>query len=155
MTPDDDELWMWEALLAGRRVQGLSYPNPPVGAALVNTRQLVATGSTQVAGGAHAEIMCLNAAGSECVGATLFVTLEPCDHIGRTGRCSEAIIAAGVERVVVCLTDPNPKTNGSGIARLKSAGINVRLGVLAEVAGRDIGDYLWRVQRGYENGVLK
>ncbi|MDP9325153.1 MAG: bifunctional diaminohydroxyphosphoribosylaminopyrimidine deaminase/5-amino-6-(5-phosphoribosylamino)uracil reductase RibD, partial [Candidatus Dormibacteraeota bacterium] len=103
-------------------------PNPMVGAVLVRGDQAVGNGYHRRAGGAHAEVLALRAAGDLAHGATIYVTLEPCAHHGRTGPCADAIIAAGVAEVVIATNDPDPRVSGRGIARLKAAGIKVRLG---------------------------
>lgn len=115
------------ALAQARRGLGLASPNPAVGAALVKSGRVVGVGFTQPAGGPHAEVVALRAAGRLARGATLYVTLEPCCHYGRTPPCTEAIVAAGVRRVVVGMRDPFPLVNGKGIRRLKRAGMAVEL----------------------------
>jgi len=110
------------------------HPNPLVGAVVVREDRVVGRGYHRTFGGPHAEIHALNDAGDAARGATLFVTLEPCCHHGKTPPCTERIIAAGVRRVVVAVRDPNPLVNGSGIACLRCAGIEVTEGVLAEAA---------------------
>jgi diaminohydroxyphosphoribosylaminopyrimidine deaminase / 5-amino-6-(5-phosphoribosylamino)uracil reductase len=111
----------------------LSSPNPRVGCVLVNhRRELLGQGHTQQAGGPHAEIMALRdaaARGNSVEGATAYVTLEPCSHQGRTGPCCDALIAAGIKKVVVSIQDPNPLVSGRGIARLRAAGIEVEVGL--------------------------
>lgn len=113
------------ALEAGRRARGWTSPNPPVGCALIDdTGNLIATGSTEPAGGAHAEIVALNAAGAAARGATAIVTLEPCNHTGRTGPCSHALVEAGVAHVVYLTEDPNPPAAG-GADYLRAHGVQV------------------------------
>ena len=109
-------------------------PNPAVGCVLVRAGKVIGKGHTQVAGREHAEIMALQQAGSRAIGATAYVSLEPCAHHGRTGPCVEALIQAGVERVVYALEDPNPLVNGKGLALLRAAGIAVEGPLLAEEA---------------------
>lgn len=110
---------------AGREVQGTTSPNPPVGAVIVGMDgEQIATGATEPAGGRHAEIVALDAAGDRAYGATMVVTLEPCAHVGRTGPCVEAIAAAGISRVIYCQADPNPIATG-GALRLARSGIEV------------------------------
>jgi len=109
-------------------------PNPAVGCVLVQDGTVVGEGHTQVAGKEHAEIMALNAAGASARGATAYVSLEPCAHHGRTGPCAEALVKAGVARVVCALGDPNPLVNGKGFAMLRAAGIAVDTPLLAEEA---------------------
>ena len=121
---------MEHALDLARKGVGLASPNPTVGCVLVKDGTILGDGFHQYAWRDHAEIVALKLAGDRASGATLYVTLEPCNHAGRTGPCTEAIIAAGVSRVVAAMEDPNPKTRGSGFTRLRSAGIEVETGVL-------------------------
>lgn len=118
---------MLRALGLAREALGHVSPNPAVGAVIVQNGRVVATGSTQPPGQAHAEIVALRKAGSLAKGATMYVTLEPCSHHGRTPPCVDAIIAAGVAKVVVAVPDPNPKVAGKGIRRLREAGLQVEL----------------------------
>jgi diaminohydroxyphosphoribosylaminopyrimidine deaminase/5-amino-6-(5-phosphoribosylamino)uracil reductase len=116
---------------------GAVEPNPAVGAVLVDDeRNLIAEGWHQRFGGPHAEIEAITSAGGRAQGATLFVTLEPCCHEGKTGPCTEAIVAAGIRKVVVALRDPFPEVDGQGIERLRSQGIEVEVGLLADEAAR-------------------
>jgi diaminohydroxyphosphoribosylaminopyrimidine deaminase/5-amino-6-(5-phosphoribosylamino)uracil reductase len=115
------------ALELAERGRGTTHPNPVVGAVLVAEDEVVGEGWHERAGGPHAEVVALEAAGERARGATLYVTLEPCAHHGRTPPCADAIVAAGVARVVVGAPDPNPKTDGQGLARLREAGIDVEL----------------------------
>src|SRR5271170_5519674 len=121
--------------LAGKGV-GLASPNPTVGCVIVKDGTIVGGGFHQYDARDHAEIVALKQAGEKARGATAYVTLEPCNHTGRTGPCSEALIAAGISRVVAAMEDPNPKTQGTGFARLRAAGIEVESGVLEEEAQR-------------------
>lgn len=121
---------MEHALELARRGVGLASPNPTVGCVLVKDGTILGDGFHQYAARNHAEIVALKQAGAKARGATLYVTLEPCNHTGRTGPCTDAIIAAGISRVVAAMEDPNPKTRGSGFTRLRSAGIDVETGVL-------------------------
>lgn len=109
-------------------------PNPAVGCVLVHSGKVVGKGHTQIPGKEHAEIMALQQAGAKASGATVYVSLEPCAHHGRTGPCAEALIRAGVERVVYALEDPNPLVNGKGFEMLRAAGISVEGPLLAEEA---------------------
>ncbi|MFN8421992.1 MAG: bifunctional diaminohydroxyphosphoribosylaminopyrimidine deaminase/5-amino-6-(5-phosphoribosylamino)uracil reductase RibD [Anaerolineae bacterium] len=113
---------------AGREGRRAPSPNPSVGAVLVLGGQVVGEGRTAPAGGPHAEVVALAAAGSAARGATAYVTLEPCAHHGRTPPCADALVAAGVARVVFALRDPNPRVDGAGAARLAVAGIDVTAG---------------------------
>ncbi len=129
-----DEDFMREALFLAENARGRTSPNPLVGAVIVRKGRLVGAGWHRKAGSAHAEIHALNMAGELSCGATFYVTLEPCSHHGRTGPCAEAIIKAGIRRVVVAMLDPNPRVLGKGKALLEEAGIEVKVGVLAKEA---------------------
>jgi diaminohydroxyphosphoribosylaminopyrimidine deaminase/5-amino-6-(5-phosphoribosylamino)uracil reductase len=124
----DDELYMRRALRLAERGRGTTRPNPVVGAVLARGGQVLAEAFHRRAGEAHAEVRALQAVGGRADGATLYVNLEPCCHVGRTGPCTDAIIAAGVRRVVVGCRDRNPKVDGRGIRRLRRAGIAVEVG---------------------------
>jgi diaminohydroxyphosphoribosylaminopyrimidine deaminase/5-amino-6-(5-phosphoribosylamino)uracil reductase len=127
-----DERFMRRALVLAQRGSGKTSPNPAVGAVLVRKGRVVAEGWHKRAGGPHAEIFALRNVRAR--GATLYVTMEPCSTWGKTPPCTEAIIAAGVKRVVVAALDPNPKHNGSGLKLLRRAGIRVEAGLLADEA---------------------
>ena len=129
-----DEDFMRVALNLARNAIGRTSPNPLVGAVIVREGRIVGAGWHRKAGTPHAEIHALNMAGDLAKGATLYVTLEPCSHYGRTGPCAEAVVKAGIKRVVIGMGDPNPKVAGKGIAILKRAGIEVRCGVLEDEA---------------------
>ena len=122
------------ALDEARRALGDTSPNPVVGAVLVKRGRLISRGHHRRAGWPHAEIEALRRAGSRARGSTLYVTLEPCAHVGRTPPCCDALIRAGVSRVVAAMRDPNPLTNGRGLARLRRAGVRVEVGVLRDEA---------------------
>ncbi|HET8577284.1 MAG TPA: bifunctional diaminohydroxyphosphoribosylaminopyrimidine deaminase/5-amino-6-(5-phosphoribosylamino)uracil reductase RibD [Methylomirabilota bacterium] len=126
----EDERWMAEALTLGARARGLTSPNPMVGAIVVQHGEAAGRGFHARAGGPHAEIEAIRQAGDRARGATLYVTLEPCNHTGRTPPCAEAIVAAGIGRVVAASTDPNPRVSGGGAEALRRAGVDVRLGCL-------------------------
>ena len=143
---------MREALALAERAIGLSEPNPRVGCVIVGAGgEVIGRGHTQEAGGPHAEVMALrdaNARGASVEGATVFVSLEPCSHHGRTPPCTDALVAAGVGRVVAAMGDPNPLVAGQGFARLRAAGIEVECGVLeAEARELNIG-FVSRMERG-------
>ncbi|RYY80227.1 MAG: bifunctional diaminohydroxyphosphoribosylaminopyrimidine deaminase/5-amino-6-(5-phosphoribosylamino)uracil reductase RibD, partial [Comamonadaceae bacterium] len=128
-----------QALALARRAIGVSDPNPRVGCVIVSTdgSHVLGAGHTQPAGQAHAEIMALRdaaAQGHDVRGATAYVTLEPCAHQGRTGPCCDALVAAGIGRVVASLQDPNPLVGGQGFARLRAAGVAVEVGPGADAA---------------------
>ncbi|HEV2646453.1 MAG TPA: bifunctional diaminohydroxyphosphoribosylaminopyrimidine deaminase/5-amino-6-(5-phosphoribosylamino)uracil reductase RibD [Acidobacteriaceae bacterium] len=137
---EQDELWMRRALELARGAVGLASPNPLVGCVLVRDGAVIGEGAHRYDALDHAEIVALKQAGEgQARGATAYVTLEPCSHHGRTGPCADALIAAGVRRVVVATEDPNPLVRGAGIARLRSAGVEVNVGLL-ERAGREVND---------------
>ena len=128
-----DERFMRIALLEARRGLGLTSPNPAVGAVLVIKGKVVARGHHRRAGAPHAEVECLSRFGRKVPrSAQLYVTLEPCSTRGRTGPCTNTIVKAGVKKLVVGAVDPNPRHNGRGIERLRKAGVDVRVGVLAD-----------------------
>lgn len=129
-----DAAYMAEALTLARRGLYTTHPNPRVGAVVVRDGQIVGRGAHLRAGDAHAEVFALAQAGERARGATLYVTLEPCCHHGRTPPCTDAILAAGVARVVIAVADPNPQVRGGGIALLQRQGLQVELGCLAEEA---------------------
>lgn len=131
--PNADEPWMDRAIAQARKGEGLTRPNPPVGAVLVKNGRLLAAGFHRKAGGPHAEVYAFRRAGDRAHGATLYVTLEPCSTWGRTPPCTDAIIRHGVRRVVVGVTDPNPRHSGRGLRLLRRAGIEVIVGVRADV----------------------
>ena len=123
----------WPKLLPWpRKGWGRTAPNPAVGCIVVRGNRRIAEGYHRRAGAAHAEAAALNLAGSRASGATAYVTLEPCCHSGRTPACADALLAAGVERVVVGVRDPNPQVAGRGLARLRRNGVDVRVGVLRD-----------------------
>ena len=130
------EAFMAAALALARKGAGWTSPNPAVGAVVVRQGRVVGAGYHRRAGAAHAEVEALRQAGRRARGSTVYVTLEPCNHAGRTPPCCEAILAAGVRRVVAAMRDPNPITNGRGLARLRRAGIEVITGVLEAEAHR-------------------
>src|SRR5712671_736896 len=127
---------MEHALALARKGIGLASPNPHVGCVIVRDGQIVGEGFHQYEWRDHAEIVALKSAGEKARGATLYVTLEPCNHTGRTGPCTEAIIAAGVQRVVAAMDDPNPVNSGRGFERLRAADVEVFTGVCEEEARR-------------------
>ena len=129
-----DEDFMREALLLAKNARGRTSPNPLVGALLVREGRVVGAGWHRKAGTPHAEVHALAMAGDLARGATAYVTLEPCSHHGRTGPCAEALVKAGVRRVVTAMLDPNPLVVGRGKALLEAAGVEVTVGVLAEEA---------------------
>jgi len=131
-----DRAWMTRALALAEKGRGRTSPNPMVGAVIVKDGEVVGEGFHPQAGEPHAEVFALREAGGRGRGATAYVTLEPCNHHGRTPPCTEALIQAGVSRVVVGATDPNPLVSGRGLDRLSVAGVAVIHGVLADEAHR-------------------
>jgi diaminohydroxyphosphoribosylaminopyrimidine deaminase/5-amino-6-(5-phosphoribosylamino)uracil reductase len=131
-----DEVYMRLALDLARCGRGRTSPNPMVGAVVVKEGRIVGQGYHERAGGPHAEVVALREAGEAARGATLYVSLEPCCHTGRTGPCTEAILEAGVARVVAAMKDPNPLVAGRGLERLRQAGLEVTVGVLEREAAR-------------------
>ena len=150
-----DARFMALALALGRRGLGRTWPNPAVGAAIVKDGIIVGRGWTQPGGRPHAEIEALRRAGEAARGATLYVTLEPCSHYGKSPPCADAIIAGGVSRVVSALEDPNPEVAGAGHARLRAAGIAVDIGVGAEEARHDHAGHIRRMRDGRPHVILK
>lgn len=129
---DWDRNFMRLALREARKGIGRTSPNPSVGAVVIKNDRIVGKGHHQQAGGPHAEIHALQAAGHKAEGATLYVTLEPCNHTGRTSPCTEAVLRAGITRVVIGMPDPNPAVAGGGAAYLASQGVEVTSGILEE-----------------------
>lgn len=156
MSADPWLFWMRRALQLAALGRGRTSPNPLVGAVVLDADgTLVGEGFHERAGGPHAEVGALRQAGARCRGGTLVVTLEPCCHHGRTPPCSEAVLAAGVRRVVLAMRDPNPAVDGGGIARLRAAGLEVIEGV-AEAEARNLNAaFLHRLACGRPLGLLK
>lgn len=150
-----DTRYMDLALTLGRRGQGLTWPNPAVGCVIVQGTRVVGRGWTAPGGRPHAETRALAQAGDAARGATAYVTLEPCAHHGATPPCTDALIAAGVARVVAPLEDHDPRVAGRGFGRLRAAGIEVRTGVLAEAAARDHAGFFLRNDPGRPRVTLK
>lgn len=149
---------MARAVANAATVRLITSPNPWVGAVVVGADGMVADGATRPPGGPHAEIVALRAAaaaGLATAGATLVTTLEPCSHTGRTGPCTEAIVAAGISRVVVALEDPDPLVAGAGLASLRAAGVEVVVGVGAAAAADQLAPYLHHRRTGRPYVVLK
>lgn len=150
-----DRRFMQLALTLGRRGQGRTWPNPAVGAVVVKDAVIVGRGWTQPGGRPHAEPEAIKRAGDAGRGATLYVTLEPCSHHGRSPPCADAIIAAGVARVVSAIEDPNPVVAGQGHARLRAAGITVDVGLCALEAAHDHAGHFRRVRDKRPHVILK
>ena len=150
-----DVRWMRTALALARRGLGAVWPNPAVGCVIVNEGRAVGRGWTQPGGRPHAETEALRRAGQAAHGATAYVSLEPCCHWGRTPPCAEALIDAGVRRVVVAVEDPDPRVAGNGIARLRAAGLAVDTGIGAEEATEINAGFLTRLALGRPLVTLK
>jgi diaminohydroxyphosphoribosylaminopyrimidine deaminase / 5-amino-6-(5-phosphoribosylamino)uracil reductase len=150
-----DQRFMQLALTLGRRGLGRTSPNPAVGAVVVNDGVIVGRGWTQAGGRPHAEPVALAQAGEAARGATLYVTLEPCSHVGKSAPCTDAVIAAGIERVVSAIEDPNPEVAGQGYARLRAAGISVDIGLGAAEAARDHAGHFRRIRDKRPHVILK
>lgn len=150
-----DARFMTAALALGRRGLGATWPNPSVGCLLVREGRVVGRGVTAAGGRPHAEALALAEAGPAALGATAYVTLEPCAHHGATPPCADALVAAGVARVVIALRDPDPRTDGGGAARLRAAGVEVAEGVGEAEAREDHAGFLSRVRRGRPALTLK
>lgn len=150
-----DAVWMSRAIALAEKGRLTTTPNPNVGCVLVKDNQLIGEGYHKKAGTPHAEVHALAQAGAEAKGATAYVTLEPCSHYGRTPPCAEALIKAGVARVVCAGLDPNPQVAGKGIDMLRQAGIDVTVGVLADQAELLNPGFLKRMRTGLPFVTLK
>ncbi|MEH2070686.1 MAG: bifunctional diaminohydroxyphosphoribosylaminopyrimidine deaminase/5-amino-6-(5-phosphoribosylamino)uracil reductase RibD [Nostoc sp.] len=152
---DFDSYMMRRCLELARRALGRTSPNPLVGAVIVKDGEIVGEGFHPRAGEPHAEVFALKAAGVRAQGATIYVSLEPCNHYGRTPPCSEALIKAGVAKVVVGMVDPNPLVGGGGIARLRAAGVEVVVGVEQEACRQLNEGFVHRILYNRPLGILK
>jgi diaminohydroxyphosphoribosylaminopyrimidine deaminase / 5-amino-6-(5-phosphoribosylamino)uracil reductase len=150
-----DRRFMALALALGLRGLGRTHPNPAVGAVVVKDGVIVGRGWTQPGGRPHAEPVALAQAGSAARGATLYVTLEPCSHVGKSPPCADAVIAAGIQRVVSAIEDPNPEVAGQGHAKLRNAGIEVDVGLEATEAARAHAGHFRRVRDKRPHVILK
>ncbi|WP_319544883.1 bifunctional diaminohydroxyphosphoribosylaminopyrimidine deaminase/5-amino-6-(5-phosphoribosylamino)uracil reductase RibD [Ruegeria conchae] len=150
-----DKRFMALALSLGRRGQGTCWPNPSVGCVIVRDGRIVGRGWTQLGGRPHAEPIALAQAGEAAQGATAYVSLEPCSHHGKTPPCAEALIEAGIARVVSAIEDSDPRVAGQGFALLREAGIDVVTGVLAEQAARDHAGFFLKTEQGRPFVTLK
>lgn len=146
---DRDQRFMRRALTLAERGRGRTAPNPIVGAVLVKQGVVIGEGCHRRLGGAHAEVEALQRAGRRARGATLYVTLEPCAHWGRTPPCADALIESGIARCVVALRDPDPRVDGRGLRRLRAAGIRVETGLLRDEAAAQLAGY----RRSHERGL--
>lgn len=155
-TSPDDARWMGAALSLADRGRGLTAPNPNVGCVIVNRGVVVGRGWTQPGGRPHAEAVALTMAGEKSRGATCYVTLEPCAHASRRGpACADLLLLSGVSRVVVAIRDPDPRTDGQGLARLAASGIETRCGICEDEARRVMAGWLTRRARGRPYVTLK
>ncbi len=152
---DVDAEFMGRALALAERARGLTSPNPLVGAVVVAGGQVVGEACHMAAGSPHAEVDALHAAGERARGATLYVTLEPCTHWGRTPPCAPIVVAAGVRRAVVALPDPNPIVGGQGLEHLRRAGIEVTVGVREAEAARQNRAFVTAMRQGRPHVTLK
>jgi len=143
-----DHAMMARALRLAERGAFTTKPNPMVGCVIAKDGEIVGEGWHQRAGGPHAEVLALQGVGDSARGATAYVTLEPCSHVGRTGPCADALVAAGITRVVGAMRDPNPLVDGSGFERLRAAGIDVEIGLMETLARELNRGFLSRVERG-------
>lgn len=148
MNHERDEFWMQMALELAARGQGFVEPNPMVGCVIIKDDQLIGPGFHAAYGGRHAEVDALENCGSDPAGSTAYVTLEPCCHFGKTPPCCDALIAAGVVRVVVAMVDPFEKVAGRGIEKLRAAGITVDVGVAGEAAMQLNAPFIKRISDG-------
>jgi diaminohydroxyphosphoribosylaminopyrimidine deaminase/5-amino-6-(5-phosphoribosylamino)uracil reductase len=155
ITPAEDIAHMRSALALARRGVGNTWPNPSVGCVVVKDGRVVARAVTAPGGRPHAESAALDLAGKAVSGSTVFVTLEPCCHWGRTPPCTDALISARVARVVIATRDPDPRVDGAGIARLRAAGIEVQEGVLREEADEVAAGFRTRIRQGRPLVTLK
>jgi diaminohydroxyphosphoribosylaminopyrimidine deaminase/5-amino-6-(5-phosphoribosylamino)uracil reductase len=150
-----DSLMMQRCLNLARRALGCTSPNPMVGAVIVKDGEIIGEGFHPRAGEPHAEVFALRAAGENARGATIYVSLEPCNHYGRTPPCSEALVKAGLAKVVVGMVDPNPLVAGGGISRLRDAGIEVLVGVEQEACQQLNEGFIYRILHKRPLGILK
>ena len=150
----DDLSWMRRALDLAQTMRGHVWPNPPVGCVIVKDGVPVAEATTHAGGRPHAERKALDQAGVNARGATLYVTLEPCCHWGKTPPCTDAIIDAGVARVVAAIHDPDPRVNGGGFAKLRHAGVAVSIGACAYEARQLMSGFFHRIRHGVPEVIL-
>jgi diaminohydroxyphosphoribosylaminopyrimidine deaminase / 5-amino-6-(5-phosphoribosylamino)uracil reductase len=152
---DFDRQIMRRCLELASTARGRTAPNPMVGAVVVQAGQIVGEGFHSQAGQPHAEVFALRAAGDRAAGATIYVNLEPCSHYGRTPPCADALIQAGVAKVVVGMVDPNPQVAGRGIEKLRLAGLDVTVGVEAAACQKLNEGFLYRMRHQQPFGILK
>ena len=154
VTPKD-LFFMRRAIALARRGEGRVHPNPLVGAVLVKAGRIIGEGAHQKFGGLHAEVFAIQKSGQKAKGATLYVTLEPCSHYGKTGPCADLILESGIKKVVIAARDKNPLVNGRGIRKLKKAGVRVVEGVLEKEAAALNRDFNHWVRHKVPYGVIK
>ncbi|MDF2577832.1 MAG: ribD [Chlamydiales bacterium] len=150
-----DEQFMHHAIALGEKGRYTAPPNPWVGAVITQFNQIIGEGYHHAPGQPHAEVNAIQSAKANLQGSTIYVTLEPCCHYGRTPPCVQSIIKAGIQRVVVGIEDPDPRVKGQGIAYLKQAGIQVSVGIAAETVKKSLGPYLYHRSTGKPYCVLK
>ena len=146
--PSSDQAWMERALGLAREARGHVWPNPPVGCVIIKEGRVVGEAATHPGGRPHAERNAIDQARHRAIRATLYVTLEPCCHWGKTPPCADAIIDAGISRVVCAVQDPDPRVNGGGFAKLREAGIDVVVGMCRTTAQAVMSGFFHRVQFG-------
>jgi diaminohydroxyphosphoribosylaminopyrimidine deaminase / 5-amino-6-(5-phosphoribosylamino)uracil reductase len=144
---EKDTFFMSIALKLAEKAKGTTFPNPAVGAVIVKDGAIVGKGATAAGGVPHAEKIALDRAGKKAFNATMYVTLEPCDHFGKSPPCTDAVIAAGIKTVFISISDPNPLVRGRGIRRLKKNGIRVRSGLMRDAAYSLNEDFFWAITR--------
>lgn len=142
---DKDRCFMQQALRLAEKVKGTTFPNPAVGAIVVNKGKIVGSGATRPYGGLHAEKIALQKAGCRSRNALLYVTLEPCCHFGQTSPCTDAIIEAQIKKVIIAVKDPNPLVNGRGIRYLRKKNIDVSVGCMSWEASLLNEDFFWAI----------
>ncbi len=150
-----DAVFMRAAIGLGRRGLGATWPNPSVGCVIARDGRVVGRGRTGTGGRPHAETVALDMAGEAAQGATAYVSLEPCSHVGQTPPCADALVAAGIARVVIGCGDPDPRVDGAGVARLRAAGITVETGFLEAEAQETLAGFFQRVRLGRPLITLK
>ncbi len=155
MSRSSDKEYMALAFEEGKKARLHSSPNPWVGCVIVKDGQIIGSGHTSPPGQAHAEIMALSETGDEARGATLYVTLEPCSHEGRTPPCVDALIKAGITRVVIAVADPDHQVNGKGLSKLKDAGISVDTGICQNLAEKELEAYFYHRKTKMPFCILK
>lgn len=154
-TLEKDEYYMSIAITEAKKGEGRTSPNPCVGAVIVKEGQILSKGYHKKSGTPHAEVNAVNAAGESLTGSTMYVTLEPCNHTGKTPPCTELIIRSGINRVVVGMTDPNPLVDGTGLEFLEKNGVEVATGVLLEECREIIRPFIKHITQGVPWTIMK